>query len=88
MYYLAAQALTILQQDLDKRVEASILFPPHLSPAHIRSALARYEEDIETAGKRAVCSCSRRLLLITDIHELEKQDVTRRLLRGKLDLCG
>jgi len=87
IHYLAAQALTILQPDLDKRGEASNLFPPHLSPAHIRSAVARYEEDIKTAGKRAVCSCCGRLLHITVIHELD-QDARLRLLRSKLDLCG
>lgn len=87
IHYLAAQALTILQPDLDKRGEASNLFPPHLSPAHIRSAVARYEEDIKTAGKRAVGSCCGRLLHITVIHELD-QDVRLRLLRSKLDLCG
>jgi hypothetical protein len=88
IHYLAEQALTLLQQDLDRRVEASNAFPPHLSPAHIRSAVARYEEDIERAGKRAVCSCCGRLLHITDIHEVGKQDARLRLLRGNLDLCG
>ena len=50
--------------------------------------MARYEEDIETAGKRAVCSSCGRLLHITEIHEVEKQDASLRPLRGNLDLCG
>lgn len=86
--YLTDQALTFLQQELNRRVEASKSFPPHVSLAHIRSAVARYEETIEAASKRAVCASCGRLFDATDIHSVVNEDPRLRLLRGKLDPCG
>lgn len=72
--YLAEQALAFLRQDLDRRVEASNVFPSYLSPTHIRSAMARYEEVIEAATKRAVCASCGRLLHVTDIRDIAKDE--------------
>jgi hypothetical protein len=86
--YLVEKALTFLRQEFDERVEASNVFPTHVSLAHIRSAIGRYRDAIAAASKRAVCASCGRLLHVTDIHKLVKNDARLRLFGGKLDLCG
>lgn len=85
---LAEQALNFLRQDLHSRVEASNAFPPYLSPAHIRSAMRRYEDAIEDATNRDICASCGSILHFTDIHTVAKEDPRLQLQCGKLDECG
>lgn len=85
---LASQALNFLRQDLLSRVEASNAFPLYLSPTHIRSAVRRYEDAIEDATNRAICTSCGSMFHVTDIHTVAKEDPRLRLLHGKLDECG
>lgn len=78
----------LLRQEFDNRKDASNAFPPDISRTHIRAAVARYEEKIEAAAMRDVCSSCGGFFRVTDVHTVEKDDPRIQLLQGELDNCG
>jgi len=84
-YTILERAVNFLHQKFQSRTLASNAFPPEISPKHIRACIARYEKEISSAAKRAVCSACGRLIPIANIYAVDNGDKILDYLRSDLD---
>jgi uncharacterized protein DUF6570 len=82
------RAVRLIQDEYDKRVAASNLFPPDISSTDIRFSVTRYEDIIASAGKRGLCSSCGIFVSIPEIRYVQHGDRILEILNGALDSCG
>ncbi|OKO94694.1 ATP-dependent DNA helicase pfh1 [Penicillium subrubescens] len=82
------QALGFLRDEVDARSAASNAFPPEVSSSHVRTSIARYEEEISAAANRDVCCSCGKLVPKSNIYNVHDMDPLLLPLRGALDTCG
>src|ERR1700735_1805330 len=82
------QAVRLLEEEFEHREEASLQFPPDISPSHIRASIGKFEDEMSAASKTSVCSSCGLLVPTTDIHQINNSSNTIDCLRGCLDNCG
>lgn len=82
------QAMRLIQDEYDKRVAASNLFPPDISSTDIRSSVSSYEDIIASAAKRGLCSSCGIFVPTPQIRHVQHGDRILNILNGALDSCG
>jgi hypothetical protein len=88
MSFIINQGVSFLRQEYESRVHASHVFPPQISPSHIRLSVARFEKDMAIASRDATCSSCGKLVPSHDIRQFLDRDPLLRPLEGFLDTCG
>jgi hypothetical protein len=79
------RALDFLRDELENRAVASDAFPPEISCSHIRTSVARFEDEISAAAKRRVCCSCGKLVPNTNIYHVDNDDPLLLPLEGALD---
>lgn len=82
------QGVRFLRQEHESRVYASSIFPPEISPSHIRLSVRRFEKDMALASRDTVCGSCGKLVPLADIRRFLDGDPVLRPLEGFLDTCG
>ena len=82
------RAVRLLEEEFEHREEASLQFPPDISPSHIRASIGKFEDEMSAASKTSVCSSCGQVVPTTDIHQINDSSNTIDCLRGCLDNCG
>jgi hypothetical protein len=86
--YIINQAIGFLQKEHESRVHASGIFPPEISPAHIRSSIAYYQNEISAAAQRSICASCGGTVPIANIRPVNHGDPLLLPLENYLDNCG
>lgn len=71
---LIRQGLGFLQREFDLRMQASHIFPPEISPSHIRSSIARYENSMAAVSQETSCCSCGRLVPLDDVRQIPNND--------------
>lgn len=88
MSFVINQGISFLRREYESRVHASHVFPPQISPSHIRISIARFENDMAIASRDATCSSCGKLVPSHDIRQFLDRDPLLQPLEGFLDICG
>jgi hypothetical protein len=78
------QALAFLRDEYETHLHASNVFPPEISPSHIRASVASYENEIFAATQRAICCSCGKLVRVADLYQLLDEDPLIQILEGCL----
>jgi hypothetical protein len=81
------QSLGLLRDEYESRITGMSAFPPSILSSHIRTSVARYQEEFSAATDRAVCCSCGKLVRLTD-YQISSEDPLLQTLAGTLDDCG
>ncbi|CAG8102726.1 unnamed protein product [Penicillium nalgiovense] len=86
--FVINRAVNFLLQEHCSRVAASSLFPPEISPSHIRLSVTQFEKGMALASRDITCSSCGTFVPTTDTRQVLDGDSLLRPLEGFLDRCG